>query len=161
MAMHKRESIKASNLQRQFAHMPEWLQRKKLHNVSVELENGNPYVWVLTYFGKPNTHLYGGIFKVKINLSPRFPSEQPRVRVETPIFHHRVSKDGVLCYFPKESDMLRNHVECIVEALEEESPPYDPRTIVHPEATKMLWGSEDEKKKYFRQLRRSAEKTTE
>jgi len=60
-----------------------------------------------------------------------------------------------------EADQLRNHIESIVESLEEESPPYDPRTIVHPEATKLLWGSESDKKRYFRQLRRSAQRTTE
>jgi ubiquitin-conjugating enzyme E2 Z len=161
LAMKARESVKASNIQRQFEQLGDWLKRKKLHNIDVELENDNPYVWIMTYFGKPSTHLDGGIFKVRICISPRFPDEQPRVRVETPIFHHRVSKEGIMCYFPKESDTLRNHVETIVEALEEESPPYDPRTIVHPEATKLLWGSDSDKKKYFRQLRRSAQKTTE
>ncbi|EXJ56459.1 hypothetical protein A1O7_06803 [Cladophialophora yegresii CBS 114405] len=161
LGMKNRESSKAATIQRQFEQLADYLQRKNLHNVNVELEKCNPFVWILTYLGRPGTHLDGGIFKVRISISPRFPDEQPRVRVETAIYHHRVSKDGVLCYFPKESDMLRNHVESIVEALEEESPPYDPRTIVHPEATKLLWGNEGDKKKYYRQLRRSAQRTTE
>ncbi|KIW92320.1 uncharacterized protein Z519_07304 [Cladophialophora bantiana CBS 173.52] len=160
-ALKERESTKAAGLQRQFVQLPDYLRHKKLHNVDVELENDNPFVWIMTYFGKPSTHLDGGIFKLRIAVSPRFPGEQPRVKMETPIYHHRVSKDGVVCYFPKEADQLRNHIVSIVEALEEESPPYDPRTIVHPEATKLLWGSESDKKKYFRQLRRSAQKTTE
>ena len=160
-ALKDREAAKASTVQQQFRHLAEYLKRRKLHNVDVEQENDNPFVWMMTYFGKPGTHLDGGIFKVRMSVSPQFPDEQPRVRVETPIYHHRVSKDGVLCYFPQESDQLRNHIECIIEALEEESPPYDPRTIVHPEATKLLWGSESDKKRYFRQLRRSAQRTTE
>jgi ubiquitin-conjugating enzyme E2 Z len=160
LAMKNRESSKAANIQLQFEQLADSL-RPKLHNVNTELEKNNPYVWILTYLGRPGTHLDGGVFKVRISISPRFPEEQPRVRVETAIYHHRVSKDGVLCYFPRESHMLRDHVQCIVEALEEESPPYDPRTIVHPEATKLLWGSEDDKKKYYRQLRRSAQRTTE
>jgi ubiquitin-conjugating enzyme E2 Z len=161
LAIKNRESAKASLMQQQFRNLAEYLKRKNLHNVDVELDHGNPLVWVMTYFGKPSTHLDGGIFKIRVSISPQFPHEQPRVRVETPIYHHRVSKDGVLCYFPKEADLLRNHIESIAEALEEESPPYDPRTIVHPEATKLLWGSETDKKKYYRQLRRSAQKTTE
>ena len=161
LAMKNRESSKAATIHRQFEQLADYLRRKKLHNIDVELENGNPFVWIVTYLGKPSTHLDGGIFKVRMSISPRFPDEQPRVRLETGIYHHRVSKDGVLCYFPKESDMLRNHVECISEALEEESPPYDPRTIVHPEATKLLWGSDTDKKKYYRQVRRSAQRTTE
>ncbi|KAI1614404.1 ubiquitin-conjugating enzyme E2 Z [Exophiala viscosa] len=161
LALKRRESSKAAGVQRQSEQLADYLKRKKHHNISVELENGNPYVWIMTYFGKPSTHLDGGIFKIKMNISPRFPDEQPRVKVETPIYHHRVSKDGVLCYFPSRPDELRNHVEAIAEALEEESPPYDPRTIVHPEATKLLWGSDDDKKKYYRQVRRSAQRTTE
>ena len=161
LAMKNRESAKAATLQQQFRHLEEYLKRKKLFNANVELENDNPFVWIVTYLGKPGTHLDGGLFKVKVSISPQFPDEQPRVRVETPIYHHRVSKDGVLCYFPQESHLMRNHIESIMEALEEESPPYDPRTIVHPEATKLLWGSESDKKRYYRQLRRSAQRTTE
>ena len=161
LALAKKESSKAAGIQRQFEQMGDFLKRKKCHNITVELEDNNPYVWLMTYFGKPTTHLDGGIFKIRISISPRFPDEQPRVKVETPIYHHRVSKDGVMCYFVKKYDELRNHVEMIAEALEEESPPYDPRTIVHPEAAKLLWGSESDKKKYYRQLRRSAQRTTE
>ncbi|KAH0829439.1 hypothetical protein AYO21_09778 [Fonsecaea monophora] len=161
LELRDREATKAAAVQRQFVQLSDYLKRKKLHNVDVELENDNPFIWIMTYFGRPSTHLDGGVFKVRIAVSPRFPAELPRVKMETPIYHHRVSKDGVICYFPKEVDQLRNHVESIVEALEEESPPYDPRTIVHPEATKLLWGSESDKKKYFRQLRRSAQRTTE
>ncbi|KAK7890039.1 hypothetical protein LTR67_008504 [Exophiala xenobiotica] len=161
LALKRRESSKAAGIQRQFEQIGDYLKRKNCHNISIELENNNPYVWVLTYFGKPSTHLDGGIFKIRVSISPRFPEEQPRVKVETPVYHHRVSNDGVLCYFPKKEDELRNHIEAIAESLEEECPPYDPRTIVHPEAAKLLWGSDDDKKKYFRQLRRSAQRTTE
>lgn len=161
LALKSRESSKAASMQRQFEQIGDHLRQKKCHNLSVELENNNPYVWLMTYFGKPMTHLDGGIFKIKISISPRFPDQQPRVKVETPIYHHRVSRDGVLCYFPKKPDEIRNHIECVAEALEEESPPYDPRTIVHPEASKLLWGSESDKKKYYRQLRRSAQRTCE
>ncbi|KIW20939.1 hypothetical protein PV08_01518 [Exophiala spinifera] len=161
MALKRRESHKAGTIQRQFEQVSDYLTRKDCHNVSVEMENNNPYVWVLTYFGKPGTDLDGGIFKIRMAISPRFPEEQPRARCETPIYHHRVSKHGTVCYFPKIIDDLRNHVYAIIESLEEESPPYDPRTIVHPEAAALLFGTEDEKKTYFRQLRRSAQRTTE
>merc|ERR1712098_138617 len=124
-------------------------------------DNGNPFVWDITYFGKPMTHLDGGVFKIRMAVSPRFPDEQPRVTVMTPLYHHRVSKEGVLCYFPNRHEEMKDHVESIVRALEEESPPYDPRTIVHPEATKLLWGSDADKKKYYRQMRRSAQGSTE
>lgn len=161
LLLKKDESSKAANLQRQFEQQSEHLKQKKVFNLSVELDDSNPFVWILTYFGKPMTHLDGGVFKIKICISPRFPDEQPRVRVETPLYHHRVSKDGILCYFPKKLEDMKNHVQSIVDALEEESPPFDPRTIVHPEASKLLWGAESEKKQYFRQLRRSAQRSME
>lgn len=156
-----RESTKASNLNRQFEQFAEHLTQKEIHNLSIELDNKNPFVWDMTYFGKPMTHLDGGVFKIRVHISPRFPDEQPRVKVMTPLYHQRVSKDGVLCYFPQKLDEMKDHIESIVKALEEESPPYDPRTIVNPEATKLLWGSDTDKKKYYRQMRRSAQDSTE
>jgi len=45
--------------------------------------------------------------------------------------------------------------------LEEESPPYDPRTLVNPEAAKLFWGSKDDKKIYNRKLRRAVQQSME
>lgn len=161
LAAKEQEASIAVNLQRQHEQIVEDLKRKKNFTVDLVIVDGNPFVWKLTYFGRPMTHLDGGIFKIRIALSPRFPDEQPRVFVETPLFHHRVSKDGVLCYFPQRPDEMKYHIEAIVEALEEESPPYDPRTTVNPEASKLFWGSPEDKKKYNRALRRSVERSTE
>ena len=161
LRLKQQDSLKSSNLQRQFEQFAERLRQKNVYNFSLELEDGNPFVWNIVYFGKPMTHLDGGIFNIRVAISPRFPDEQPRVQVITPLYHHRVSKDGVLCYFPSRPDEMSNHIEKIVEALEEESPPFDPRTIVRPDATKLLWGSDADKKKYYRQVRRSAQDSTE
>lgn len=157
----ERESSDAFSLQGQFNQIANFLKQRGIHNVEVNLQEGNPFVWVLTYFGKSGTNLEGGIWRIKISLSPRFPEEQPRVQFENKIFHHRVSPDGVVCYFPTRTDEPKYHVEAVVQALEEESPPYDPRTDVHPAATKLFWGSADDKKKYGRQQRRSAQDSTE
>lgn len=160
LAAKEQEAGIAVNLQRQHEQIVEDL--KKNFTIDLALVDANPFLWELTYFGKPMTHLDGGIFKIRISLSPRFPEEQPRVFVRTPIFHHRVSKDdGILCYFPRRPDEMRYHIEAIMEALEEESPPYDPRTTVNPEATKLFWGSAEDKKKYNRALRRSVENSVE
>lgn len=157
----EREMSIASKLKRQFEQLTEHHKAANVYNITMELEACNPFVWVLSYFGKPGTCLDGGVFKIRVFLSPLFPDEQPRVRLETPIFHHRVSKEGVLCYLPHKQEDMQEHVRAIIEALEEENPPYDPRTIVRPEATKLMWGSELERKKYKRQLRRSAEESME
>lgn len=161
LAAKQRESRIAVNLQRQHEQIVEDLQRQKIFTLNLAIVDDNPFVWELTYFGRPMTSYEGGIIKFMIHLSPRFPDEQPRVFIKPPIFHHRVSKDGVLCYLPKRTEEMKHHIEAIVKALEEESPPYDPRTKVNPEATKLFWGSDDDKRRYKRALRRSIETSTE
>lgn len=153
----------AANLGRQFEQLVEHHKIKGMFTVDLELVDGNPFVWQVTYFGRPMTPLDGGIFRIKVFLSTKFPDEQPRVRVETPIYHFRVSKDGVLCYFPKKLDegSMQNHVEAIIAALEEDPAPFDPRTIVNPEVTKLYWGSAEDKKNYNRRLRRSVQRSSE
>ena len=150
------------NLARQFDQIKESFKRSDVpHNV--ELEGDNPFVWYLTYFGRPMTNLDGGLFRIKLNFSPRFPEEQPRVKFETRIFHHRIAADGTPCYFPNlnRREDVKQHIEAIIEALEEETPPYDPRTLVHPEAHKLFWGSPEDRKMYNRRLRRSVQQSME
>lgn len=157
-----REGTVAVNLARQFEQIKESYKRSEVPH-SIELEDGNPFVWNLTYFGRPMTNLDGGLFRVKLRFSPRFPEEQPRVKFETRIFHHRIALDGTPCYFPNPSrrEDVKQHIEAIIDALEEEHPPYDPRTLVHAEAYKLFWGSADDRKMYNRRLRRSVQSSME
>ena len=157
----QKDSSKAYSMQSQFNVVKHNLKNGSILNIDLELEDGNPFVWIMTYFGKPESNLDGGVFKIKISTSIRFPEEQPRVKVITPIYHHKVSKDGVLCYNANKPEEMKNHIQMIVFALEEESPPYDPRTIVNPDAAKQFFGSADDKKKYNRQQRRSAQASLE
>ncbi|KAI1437532.1 ubiquitin-conjugating enzyme [Xylaria sp. CBS 124048] len=150
------------NLNRQFDQIKEAFKRDDIpHNI--ELENGNPFSWVLTYFGRPMTNFDGGMFRIKMSFSPRFPAEQPRVKFLTNLYHHRVTPDGILCYIPStyRSDDVRQHIEAIFTALEEENPPYDPRTRVHPEAHRLYWGGPEDRKTYNRKLRRSVQRSME
>ncbi|GLA59926.1 baculoviral IAP repeat-containing protein 6 [Aspergillus tubingensis] len=150
----------AASLQRQYEQIVETLKHQNNITVDLYLDEGNPFMWRLTYFGRPMTQLDGGMFKLLIHLSPRFPEEQPRVFLEaSSFFHIRVSKEGVLCYVPRRTEEMRYHIEGIVASLEEEHPPYDPRTTVNPEATKLFWGTPEDRRKYNRELRRSVERT--
>ncbi|EEP76540.1 conserved hypothetical protein [Uncinocarpus reesii 1704] len=149
------------SLQRQYEQIIEDLKERNNITLDIAFENDNPFVWKLTFFGRPMTNLDGGIFNIKVSLSPNFPDEQPRIFVQTPLFHHRVSKDGVLCYFCRRPEDMRSHVEAIVEALEDEAPRYDPRATVNPEASELFWGSPEQKKQYNRLLRRAAQRSTE
>lgn len=162
-AAKERESTVAVNLQHQFEQVSAYLKRGDMPH-DVILENGNPFVWIITYFGRPMTNLDGGLFRIRMNFSPRFPSEQPRVRFETKIFHHHVAADGTACYSsnPMKTEDVKSHIEAIIEALEEDEPAYDPRKIVNPEATKLFWGNNpDDKKMFNRRLRRSVQQSME
>ncbi|KPM39473.1 hypothetical protein AK830_g7083 [Neonectria ditissima] len=157
------ESTVSVNLQHQFEQVVESFKRNDMpHDVS--LEDGNPFVWAVTYFGRPMTNLDGGLFRIKMNFSPRFPDEQPRVKFESRIFHHYIAADGTACYTPNpmKREDIKSHIEAIFSFLEEEEPAYDPRKIVNPEASKMYWsGGPDERKKYNRRLRRSVQQSME
>lgn len=159
-AVQKEMSI-ASNLQRQFEQIVENYKKNDAVTLDLDLVEKNPFVWQLVLFGRPMTNLDGGVFRIIINLSPKFPDVLPRVRFETPIFHHRISLNGVLCYDAARKDDMRSHIEAIIEAIEEESPAYDPRTLVNLEAAKLFWGAPDEKKMYSRRLRRSVQDSSE
>ncbi|KAI9868873.1 MAG: hypothetical protein M1830_005504 [Pleopsidium flavum] len=159
--LQRKESTIAANLQRQFEQIIESYKRNDSVTLNIELVDNNPFVWQIMYFGRPMTQLDGGMFKIIMCLSPRFPDEQPRVTFETDLFHHRVSKDGVFCYFPVSHGDVKSHIQAMIEALEDESPPYDPRTLVNPEAAKLFWGSVDDKKMYNRRLRRAVQRSTE
>lgn len=157
-----RDATVTVNLKRQFEQIVEY---NKQHTIPhhVELEDGNPFVWIFTYFGQPMTNMDGGLFRIMIHLSPRFPEEQPRVKFLTKIFHHRIAADGTPCYWPSPSrrEDMRTHLDAIIEMLEEENPPYDPRTLVNPEAFKLFWGDSQEKKQYRSRLRRSVNASME
>ncbi|KAF1992146.1 UBC-like protein [Aulographum hederae CBS 113979] len=158
----KKELTIATNLQRQFEQTQEGYKRNCDVQLELELCDKNPFVWNLLLFGKMMTNLDGGMFRIKMFISPRFPQELPRVKVETPIFHHRVSKDGTLFYLDvKRIDDLGSYVDAIVRSLQDEDPKYDPRTLVNPEAAQLLWGTSDEKKQYSRKLRRSVQDSSE
>lgn len=157
----KKETTIASLMERQNQQIVEMYKKNDMVTLDIDLVDKNPFVWQLTYFGRPMTNLDGGMFRIIITFSPRFPEDQPRVMFETKMFHHRISKAGVVCYFPKRADDIKYHIEAIVEAIEDTDVPYDPRTLVNPEASKFYWGSAEEKKQYNRQLRRAVQRSME
>jgi ubiquitin-conjugating enzyme E2 Z len=102
-----------------------------------------------------------GIFNITLSIPPDFPESQPRIKFETPIFHHRVSSAGYLCYSPTKSEEISSHLEAVVKAIDDENAVYDPRAVVNPGAFALYWGGDDKKKFYNRKLRRSAQESTE
>ncbi|EKV06407.1 hypothetical protein PDIG_77740 [Penicillium digitatum PHI26] len=127
--------------------------------IDLSLVDNNPFVWRLTYVGRNESRLEGGIIKIKIYVSPRHPDEQPRVFVESPLYHIRVSKQGVLMYLPSHAEEIGQHIEGIITTLEDDSPPYNPLMTVNPEASALCWGSELDRRLYRRKLRASLEES--
>ncbi|KAG5995470.1 hypothetical protein E4U52_008263 [Claviceps spartinae] len=157
------ETTVATNLQHQYRQVTTCFKQCDLPH-DVTLEGGNPFVWTITYFGGPMTKLDGGLFQIRMHFSTRFPEEQPRVRLLTKLFHHYVASDGTICYVPNplKRDDIKSHIDAIISTLEETEPAYDPRRIVNPEASKLLWGKgKDDKKQYNRRLRRSVQQSVE
>lgn len=157
----KKETSLAAYLERQYQYLAEQYKKNDSVTLDIDLTDKNPFTWALTYIGRPMTQLDGGIFTIRLSISPRFPEEQPRAIFQTPMYHHRISKEGMLCYFPKRPEDIKSHIQAIVEAIEDVDPPYDPRTLVNPEASKLYWGTAEEKKQYNRNLRRAVQRSTE
>lgn len=156
----RKDNPTALSMQNEIASMPQHF-RERDTTLDFELVDENPYHWKVIIFGKPMTNLDEGIFDMRVVFSPRFPEEQPRVTIKTPIFHHRVSPDGVLCYTPKKPENIKSHIEAAVEAIVGNTACPNAWTVVNPEASELLWGNEDQKKQYNRRLRRSAQQSSE
>lgn len=158
------ESTVAVNLKHQYDQVIAAFQRGDMpHNAF--LENENPFVWIITYIGRPMTNLDGGLLRIKMNFSRLFPHEQPRATFETKIFHTHIAPDGTACYTPPfaKSEDVRSHIDAIFAFLEEDEPAYDPRRIVNPDASRLFWASDDKdgRKQYNRRLRRSVQQSME
>ena len=120
---------------------------------SVRPIHGNFFVWELSLLGPDTGTLDRATLLIKIFISPRFPKEQPRAVLVGDLFHHRVSPmTKTICYFPKDSSDIGSHIQGIIDSLCDEDPTYDPRAVVNPEATRLLWGGEEKKKLYTKRL---------
>lgn len=161
MELAEKEAGIAVNLRGQHEQILAGLRRRADSMMDLTLVDNNPFLWKLVYFGRPMTQYDGGVLIIKIYISPRHPLEQPRVFVETPLFHVRLSTKKVLIYLPARAEEMSRHIEGIIASLEEESPPYNPLMTVNAEATKLFWGSRDEQRQYHRKLRRSVEESIE
>lgn len=152
----------ALNLQHQFQSLRSNYAESDGPFVEISLVDANPFVWTLTFFGPQSTDLSGATINVRLHFPFDFPEEQPRVTVLAPLFHHRISATTkALCYFPTRLHDVQSHIESVVDVVIDESPSYDPRALVNPAASALLWGDENSKKMYRRKLRRSVQDAME
>ncbi|KAJ5706608.1 hypothetical protein N7488_006409 [Penicillium malachiteum] len=159
-----RDLVVANMLKDEFLHLKERMADRTCGTCDLALVDENPFVWKITYLGQSESMLSDGVFEVKIYLSKYFPRVQPRVFVTTPIFHARVSGGAhqVMAYLPVRSDDMADHVQGILNVLEEATPPpYNPLMVVNTEAARLCWESSDNQREYRRRVRRSAQQSSE
>jgi ubiquitin-conjugating enzyme E2 Z len=159
--MDSKEMPLAASLRAQHDQIKTPLTQRTDGMVTLELVDDNPFLWRLIYHGRPMTQFDGGVLKIKIFISPNHPAEQPRVFLETPLYHLRVSPQNVLIYLPIQADEMSRHIDGIISSLEEEKPPVNPMMTVSPEASAIWWGSYEYKRQYRRKLRHSVAATLE
>ncbi|KAF9974336.1 hypothetical protein BGZ73_002255 [Actinomortierella ambigua] len=149
----------SSNLQRQFEQVREYYRENDSGGIEVELVNGNPYEWNFTLFGPPMSNYDGGMFKVELVFSNQFPEVQPRARFVTPMYHVHVNSDGVPIYSVTRSDDVRSHIEAIRDMIVREDPKPIPSTHINVEASKLYFGTKEQKREYSRNARRCASRS--
>ena len=63
-----------------------------------ETESDNLYKWKIVFQGPPATPYEGGIFNISVEYPPKYPHEEPNLRMATKIYHPNVDpKDGRSC----------------------------------------------------------------
>ncbi|KAJ5630287.1 Ubiquitin-conjugating enzyme E2 [Penicillium longicatenatum] len=155
LTLEKKESGLAVSLRAQLAQIVSEMSHRSSAIFDLALIDNNPFLWRITYFGRSGTPVDDGVFKIKIHISPNHPNDQPRVYMETPLFHVRVATDQMLIYLPVRADEMIRHIEGILFALEEKWPICNPLMVVNQESARLCWGNAGEKREYNRRLRRS------
>lgn len=111
-------------------------------------------------FTYPPSHYDGGLFRLQLLFSDRFPEVQPRARFLTPLYHPHVTESGVPWYRPARVDDVKSHVIALARLLDEDPSP-DPIGHVNAAAARLCFGTKDERKEYGRNARRCANRSVE
>ncbi|KAI8848717.1 ubiquitin-conjugating enzyme/RWD-like protein [Chytridium lagenaria] len=129
-------------------------------DLTLELEDKNPFVWILTILGSLGTHFEGGMFQVKMLFHNSFPDILPRVRFLVEVFHPNITKDGVPYYTVKRPEDVRQHLTSLLRLFKRD-PDSSPATHVNIRATTMFFGNAEQKRDYGRNARRCAQRSVE
>ena len=75
----------------------EEIQTEPPSNCSAGPINDNLQEWEATIIGPSESPYAGGIFKLKINFTDKYPFKPPKVKFSTPIFHPNINNQGSIC----------------------------------------------------------------
>lgn len=130
-----------------------------LINLSLEDEKSD-FTWIVSIFGRPMSQLDGGIIKVRFSMSLDFPRIQPRIQFLTKLFHPNINSLGYPYLPSNRGSEMRQQIDHVVAFLERE-PDSNPSARINPEASRLYWGSDQERKQYNRQFRRCIQDSLE
>ncbi|KAI8825784.1 ubiquitin-conjugating enzyme/RWD-like protein [Fimicolochytrium jonesii] len=152
------ETTSASNLRSQF----DQIQASHEYDscLLMELRNDNPFAWDLTAMGLPMTQHDGGMFNIEMRFHDDFPTVQPRIRFTTEMFHPHISPDGIPYYRVERAENIREYLDMLVNLFKRD-PSGDPTTHLNMRATKMWFGSKEDRRDYNRNARRCAQRSTD
>ncbi|KAJ3004182.1 UNVERIFIED_CONTAM: hypothetical protein HDU68_005244, partial [Siphonaria sp. JEL0065] len=154
----KNETLVSSNLKHQFDQIT--ISEEYAENLLIDLQDGNPYVWLVTITNLHGTKYEDGMFSCKIVFHDSFPEVLPRVQFSCDVFHPNVTNDGVPFYSVKKPEDVRQHLKALLNIFFGVPDP-NPPTHVNLRAAKMFMEGDKGKKDYNRNCRRSAQKTLE
>ncbi|KAJ3039143.1 hypothetical protein HDV00_012549 [Rhizophlyctis rosea] len=93
------------------------------NTIILELEDGNPVVWIATVIGMPASQYDGGMFRAKIVFHEIFPEVYPRVPFACEVFHPQITKVGVPCYRVKRPEDAKQHLDSLLQMFTASEPP--------------------------------------
>ena len=83
--------------------------QNKPGNSTANLINDDLYKWEVLFPGPPSTPYEGGIFKVHIIFSAKYPHEKPEIKVITKVYHPSIDENGKACLGEEWSPATKVH----------------------------------------------------
>ena len=75
----------------------EEIRKEPPSNCSAGPISDNLYIWEATIIGPSDSPYAGGIFRLNINFTDKYPFKPPRVKFITRIFHPNINYNGSIC----------------------------------------------------------------
>mmetsp|Transcript_6815 Transcript_6815/g.9942 ORF Transcript_6815/g.9942 Transcript_6815/m.9942 type:complete len:168 (-) Transcript_6815:774-1277(-) len=73
------------------------LQRKPVEGFSVGLRNGNLFEWDVIIVPPTESLFEGGFFRAELSFPSNYPSQPPKMKFKSDIWHPNIYKDGKVC----------------------------------------------------------------
>lgn len=65
--------------------------------INASFIDNDVYKWRVTFFGPPQSPYSGGVFPAMVEFPPDYPSNPPRMKFLTPMYHPNIADNGEVC----------------------------------------------------------------